>query len=133
MAAMLNHFLVELVGPKCSNLKVKDMDKYNFHPKRLLAEIISTILHFAPFNEFELAMVKDERSFDPQNLRKAVRVLSRANEPSLRPDDLAAVESFASRCVEVKQQEEENEAELGEVKSAASYACSRAACLLLAL
>ena len=115
IAAMLNHFLVELVGPKCANLKVKDMDKYNFHPKRLLAEIITAILHFTPFDEFALAMVKDERSFDPGNMRKAVRVLSRALEPGLRPEDLEAIEMFAARCVEVKQQEEDNEAELGEI------------------
>ncbi len=113
---MLNHFLVELVGPKCSNLKVKDMGKYNFHPIQLLGEIIATVLHFAPFDAFELAMVKDERSFDPNNLRKAVRVLSNKQfEHSLRPEQLHSIEAFAARCVEVKQREADNEPELGEV------------------
>ena len=115
MAEMLNHFLVELVGPKCSNLKVKDMGKYNFHPIALLGEIISTLLHFAPFPEFELAMVRDERSFDPGNLRKAVRVLSKSFEHSIRPEQLQSLETFASRCVEVKQQMADDEAELGDV------------------
>mmetsp|Transcript_46593 Transcript_46593/g.122326 ORF Transcript_46593/g.122326 Transcript_46593/m.122326 type:complete len:1040 (-) Transcript_46593:517-3636(-) len=116
MAEMLNHFLVELVGPKCANLKVKDMGKYNFQPVQLLGEIIATVLHFAPFSSFEVAMVRDERSFDPNNLRKAVRVLSKhAFEHQLRPEQLHQLEQFASRCIEVKEREAEAEAELGEV------------------
>jgi ubiquitin conjugation factor E4 B len=93
---------------------VQDKDKYNFHPKKLLQEIIATILHFASFPEFEVAMVKDERSFDEANLRKAVRVLS-SGADSMRPEELAALETFTSRCLVAKQEMEENEAELGDV------------------
>jgi ubiquitin conjugation factor E4 B len=113
MAAMLNHFLVDLVGPKCSTLKVKEPEKYNFDPRGLLHSIVTIILHFAPFPEFELAMVRDERSFDPGNLRKAVRVLGKS--ASVRPEHLQALEAFASRCIEVKEEEEANAAQLGDV------------------
>jgi len=116
MAEMLNHFLMELVSPKCANLKVKNMDKYNFAPIKLLGDIIGIVLHFAPFEAFELAMVRDERSFDTNNLRKAVRVLStNLFQTSLRPEHLQTLEIFAARCVEVREQEQANEAELGEV------------------
>ena len=116
ISQMLNHFLVELVGPKCSTLKVKDPDSLHFHPRTLLHEIVTIILHFAPFHEFELAMVHDERSFDPGNLRKAVRVLGRSTtDLTVRPEHLQALEAFASRCVEVREEEQAAEEELGEV------------------
>merc|ERR1711871_120359 len=116
VAEMLNHFLVDLVGPKCSNLKVKDPEKVNFNPRALLHRIVDIILHFAPFPEFELAMVRDERSFDPGNLRKAVRILGRSTtDLTVRREHLEALEAFASRCVEVKEQEAANEAQLGDV------------------
>ena len=61
-------------------------------------------------------MVRDERSFDTANLHKAVRVLSsRLFETSLRPDSLQRLEGFAARCVDAKEREAANEAELGEV------------------
>merc|ERR1719267_380402 len=116
IASMLNHFLVELVGPRCSSLKVKEPEKLHFNPKGLLHEIVTILLHFAPFDEFALAMIKDERSFDPGNLRKAVRVLGRSTtDLSVRPEHLQALEAFASRCVDVKAEQDANEAELGEV------------------
>lgn len=37
-------FLDTLCGPKASELNVKDKDKYNFDPKKLLAQIASIIL-----------------------------------------------------------------------------------------
>ena len=37
-------FLNTLCGPKAADLNVKDKDKYNFDPKKLLAQIASIIL-----------------------------------------------------------------------------------------
>jgi len=77
---------------------------------------VTIILHFAPFPEFEIAMVRDERSFDAGNLRKAVRVLGRSTtDLTVRPEHLQALEAFASKCLEAKAREEAQEAELGEV------------------
>merc|ERR1719238_1913982 len=116
ISEMLNHFLVELVGPRCSTLKVREPEKYNFNPKQLLHEIVTIILHFAPFPEFELAMVRDERSFDAGNLRKAVRVLGRSTtDLSVRPEHLQALEAFASKCVEQKEELGQEEDDLGEI------------------
>merc|ERR1719482_717898 len=116
ISEMLNHFLVELVGPRCSTLKVKEPEKYNFNPKQLLHEIVTVILHFAPFPEFALAMIKDERSFDPGNLRKAVRVLGRSTtDLSVRPEHLQALEAFASKCVDLKAEQGMEEEDLGEI------------------
>ena len=82
----------------------------------LLYEIVKIILHFAAFPEFEVAMVRDERSFDPGNLRKAVRVLgSSKTDLTVRPEHLQGLEAFASRCMEVKETLAAEEAEMGEV------------------
>jgi len=111
MGTMLNHFLTQLVGPKCAGLKVQNADSYHFHPRKLLGEIISTIVHFADFEEFVLAIVRDERSYDQGNMRKAIQVLSSV----MHPNELEVFQRFADRCVEVKQQDVAEEEELGEV------------------
>jgi len=113
ISAMLNHFLVELVGPSTSTLNVLNKERYNFHPRELLNEICMILLQFAPFDEFATAMVRDERSFDPGNLRKAVKLLSKSQES--RPEHLQALEAFTQKCIDVKQTVEDDEAELGEV------------------
>lgn len=59
-------------------------------------------------------MVKDERSFDPNNMRKAVRVLS-GRMTRIRPEQLHQLEGFASRCIERKELEAADEEALGEV------------------
>ena len=116
ISEMLNYFLVDLVGPKCSSLRVNEPEKYHFKPRMLLYEIVKIILHFAPFPEFEVAMVRDERSFDPNNLRKAVRVLgSSKTDLTVRPEHLQALEAFASRCVEVKETLDAEEAQYGDI------------------
>ena len=95
---------------------MREPEKYNFHPKALLHTIVTVMLNFAPFPEFEHAMVRDERSFDPGNLRKAVRVLSRsATDLTVRPEHMQALEAFATRCVEAKEEMAAAEEELGEV------------------
>jgi ubiquitin conjugation factor E4 B len=39
IAAMLNYFLLQLVGPQRNALKVKDPEKYEFRPRELLAQV----------------------------------------------------------------------------------------------
>lgn len=39
IAAMLNYFLLQLVGPQRKALKVKDPEKYEFRPRELLAQV----------------------------------------------------------------------------------------------
>ena len=94
MASMLNHFLKQLVGPTCAELKVReqemwgdtgrcgeislaavlkvrDPEKYNFQPKTLLLKICTVLTRFAQHAEFTAAVVKDTRSYNPDNIRKA--------------------------------------------------------------
>ena len=59
-----------------------------------------------------MPQVRDERSYSPSNFNKAVRVLSTG---VMSPADLEKLEAFANKCLEVKAQDQEEEAELGEV------------------
>jgi len=115
MASMLNHFLKQLVGPTCAELKVRDPEKYNFQPKTLLLKICTVLTRFAQHAEFTAAVVKDSRSYNPDNIRKAVRVLARGAAPTMAPQQLEALEAFLSRCESAKQEEVDAEAELGDI------------------
>jgi len=47
IAAMLNYFLLQLVGkPQRKTLKLKDPEKYEFRPKELLAQVCRGIKCF---------------------------------------------------------------------------------------
>eukprot|EP00967_Tisochrysis_lutea_P025229 scaffold29051_cov28-Tisochrysis_lutea.AAC.4 len=115
VASMLNYFLAQLVGPKCSNLKVKEPEKYHFHPKKLLLNIATIITHFAPFDAFGQAVVRDERSYNPNNMGKAVRVLASGLPPIMGQKGLLALEAFRSKCIDLKAAEQEEEENLGEI------------------
>jgi len=115
VASMLNYFLAQLVGPKSTGLKVKDPDKYFFHPKKLLCEIATTFTHFAPFDEFAHAVVRDVRSYDAGNMRKAIRVLGGGAPPNLPVASLGVFEQLCSRCGEAQGEMVDEEEELGDI------------------
>jgi len=115
VASMLNYFLGQLVGPKSTGLKVRDPDKFFFHPKRLLCEIATTYTHFAPFEEFAHAVVRDERSYQTGNMRKAIRVLSSGSPPNLPSASLATFEALCRRCIEAQGEMVDEEEELGDI------------------
>mmetsp|Transcript_32953 Transcript_32953/g.54448 ORF Transcript_32953/g.54448 Transcript_32953/m.54448 type:complete len:1043 (-) Transcript_32953:431-3559(-) len=113
IASMLNNFLVKLVSDKSKNLKVKQPDKYHFYPIRLLLKTATIMVHFSRHYEFGQAIVRDERSYDEKNMRKAIRVLSQ--KMVMPTETLMQFEAFCSRCAELKLEEAETEAQLGEV------------------
>lgn len=76
VVAMLIHFFDALCGPKCSNLKVQNPEKYNFHPKLLLMKIAKLTLCFTHDPQFILSMANDP-DCSPEILKKALYFLSR--------------------------------------------------------
>lgn len=114
MSQMLNHFLAALLGPKCATLKVDEPERYNFNAKKLLLEISITVVQFSRFDEFAAAMVRDERSYDPNILRRAIRVLATGVEPRMQQKDLLGFEAFCKSCLAVKESLVEEEADLGD-------------------
>jgi len=115
VASMLNYFLSQLVGPKSTELKVREPEKYFFQPKKLLLEIATTMTQFAGYKEFAEAIVRDQRSFNISNMRKAVRVLSSGGPPTMPTAQLVVLEGLCTRCVEAQGEMVDEEEELGDI------------------
>ncbi len=58
------------------NLKVKNPEKYNFHPRELLRKIVTLTVSFAKEPEFVTALGKD-LEYSPQIMQKAYQIISR--------------------------------------------------------
>jgi len=76
-AHLLDNYLVQLVGPKISQLKVRDRERYHFRPRELLQEIVGIWLHLAADSTFLEKVAADERSYKPGVFAKAARILRR--------------------------------------------------------
>ncbi|GKU97323.1 hypothetical protein SLEP1_g10485 [Rubroshorea leprosula] len=80
VASMLNYFLLQLVGPQRKSLILKDPEKYEFHPKELLNQIVRIYVHLARGDEknvFPIAISSDGRSYNDQLFGAAADVLRR--------------------------------------------------------
>ena len=92
MAAMLNYFLKQLVGPKNKEFRVifvsvhtilsnfilfqiKDRDKYHFKPHELVVGILKIYVNLGRESEFCKALPRDGRSFSPDLLSRASNIL----------------------------------------------------------
>ncbi|KAK3819761.1 MAG: ubiquitin elongating factor core-domain-containing protein [Benniella sp.] len=112
LASMLDYNLVILVGDRMSTLKVKNPEEYRFQPRILLSDIISIYLHLdGP--TFVSALARDNRSFSAKIFHKACGILQGRNLKS--PDEIAKLNRLVQKVQDVRQQEAEDEEELGEV------------------
>jgi ubiquitin conjugation factor E4 B len=112
---MLNYNLVQLVGPKHRDLKVKSPEKYSFKPRQLLSDILDIYIHLCPpnRNEFVAAVARDGRSYSAQHFKKAIEILT--NHRIKRPDEIDKLSGLVSRFESVLAQDKIEEEELGEV------------------
>ena len=88
MAAMLNYFLLHLVGPKKRNLKVKDLSQYEFRPADIVHDICQIYVNLSSqenqkFKKFCLAVGRDERSYSATLLPSASDILRKTGFTSL--------------------------------------------------
>lgn len=73
VASMLNHNLMELCGPKCVGLKVKDAKaRFHWDPRRLLSLIVDVYLNLIS-PEFAQCIANDERSYTPERFQLIVK------------------------------------------------------------
>lgn len=114
LAGMLNYNLQALVGKKCNELKVKNPEEYKFDPKELLFQLLSIYINLSNEEEFVLAIARDGRSFEPENVKKAVQILKRAY---IVPNDEWEIKilGFTKRAEEAAKMDADEELELGEV------------------
>ena len=69
LAAMLNFNLQELCGPRYKDLIVKNREKYNFEPKKLLDMLTGIYLNLSSHDRFAEAVANDEVNFIVFNLK----------------------------------------------------------------
>lgn len=112
LAAMLDYNLVQLVGPKCTELKVNNPEKYHFEPRKLLSEIMDVYLNLNS-DTFVAAVSRDGRSYKKEYFSKAASILQKHGLKSI--DDIHALEKFVNRVEIAIQSGAEEEEELGEI------------------
>ncbi|OQR99062.1 ubiquitin conjugation factor E4 [Achlya hypogyna] len=92
LVSMLNSVLVKLAGPKGLELKVANPETYKFRPKVMLREVVETILHFAQYESFQVAVAANGL-YDPAVYRKCVHILQRTQ--LIPPPAVVAFEELA--------------------------------------
>lgn len=113
LAGMMDYNLALLVGPKCSTLKVKEPEKYDFDPKKTLADICEVYANLSGESKFKQAVARDGRSFDVKYFEKAKKILT----TKTTVDD-ALINTFYLFGLAADQERvalEQEEMELGEV------------------
>ncbi|KAJ2699689.1 Ubiquitin conjugation factor E4 [Coemansia sp. IMI 209128] len=106
LASMLNYNLKQLAGPKCSNLRVRDMQaRFSFNPRVLLSEITSVYLHLGlsspasspeAVEKFVIAVVNDDRSYSVGLFQEAHGILERRSLKHAHSLELLL--AFADKC-----------------------------------
>ena len=113
LADMLDYNLDAMVGPKSRNLKVDNIEQYNFNPRTLLAEIVDVYLNLGTKSNFILAVARDGRSYKPANFDTAYKILQ---EKALKSDeDLRRWTVLHRKIVAAKAEDEAAEQDLGEI------------------
>lgn len=113
LAGMMDYNLALLVGPKCSSLKVKEPEKYDFDPKKTLADICEVYAHLSKEEAFVQAVARDGRSFDKKYFEKAKQIL--ITRTSANQQFIEQFYQFGLRADKEKLAIEQEEMELGEV------------------
>lgn len=118
VAAMLNYFLKYLTGSERGKLKVRDPEKYNFNPKRLLSRILNIYLNIWGADRegaFVAAVVEDGRSYRPENFTEAIRVATGVGLPDFGMNHVARLEQLAERAAECAEQQRLDDEEFVDV------------------
>jgi len=77
IAAMLNYFLLHLVGPRKERFKVKDKKEFEFDPAQTVLEISHIYINLSTDDSFCLAVSQDGRSYSEQLFGYAENILVR--------------------------------------------------------
>lgn len=100
LAATLDENLATLVGPKMSELKVADPDRFKFKPKKLLAALAQVYLNLAPEGDFIRAVANDGRSYSKELFERFARTLK--NRAIMTDAEVAGVVAFAQKVEDMR-------------------------------
>lgn len=113
VAAMLNYTLETVTGHKSANLKVENLEKYQFRPRAFLSDFVEIYINLGVSEAFVEAVARDGRSYKPQNFDSASRILTRYGLKS--PEDLKAWEVLKRRFRAAKELDDQAEEDMGEI------------------
>lgn len=109
--AMLDFNVKQLVGPKCTDLKVSHPEKYFFRPRQLLTNILDVFIHLRSPGLVR-AMANDTRSYSKQIFSIAIGILR--NYGLREEDDIKALSALVAEVEEAVQQGQEEELDLAD-------------------
>ena len=103
---MLLSVLIKLVGSKSLEIKIDNMDSYNFDPKTMLKDICQCMTHFASYDSFAEAVLNDGFYGDGISLQKALSTVKKLHLLSDTACDTLFVlynniESYRTRMVDL--------------------------------
>lgn len=113
LAAMLDFNLVALAGPRCTELKVQNPEKYHFDPRKLLGKLIDIFVHLSHRPEFITAVARDGRSFNRDVFMRACGILSKHAIKSV--DEIQSFVNFVEKAEVALKNDVAEEEELGDV------------------
>lgn len=105
VAVMLDDFLLKLVGPKMSVLRVKDLSAYEFKPKVLVLELCKIYMNLCDRDEFCRAISRDGRSYSSKLFPMACQVLRRIGNEDVRD----GMWKISEKIKRISDQDEEDE------------------------
>jgi ubiquitin conjugation factor E4 B len=100
LAAMLNYVLDQLAGPRCSDFRAKDMDKYGFDPKETLSKVLQIYINLRGEAAFVQAIASEGRSYRKSLFGNALRIARK--KVLMSSGELDVFEQLAIRVEEVK-------------------------------
>jgi len=113
LADMLDYNLDAMVGPKSTQLKVKEPDKYQFRPRDLLSSIVGVYLNLRKKENLVMAVARDGRSYKPSTFDAATKILK---DRSLKSGpEVEAWEKFGQMVKKAKELDDQAEEDLGEI------------------
>lgn len=113
LASMLDYNLDLMVGPRAQELKVKDPKRVGFHPRELLKKILKVYLNLSKRSEFIKAIAADGRSYRQATFDKAQHIAYKYM--LYGAPELDNIKTMVARVEQVRQEEAEEDEELGEV------------------
>ena len=113
LAAMLDYNIQVLTGPKNKTLRTENMYKYEFNPRTLLGQFVEVYLCLGTSRAFVEAVANDGRSYSPEMMDSATRVLEKTNVKS--PKQMGQWYALIAKFREAREAAEQAELDLGEV------------------
>lgn len=110
VAAMLNYFLLNLVGPKKGNFKVKDKKEFEFDPAHTVMDICRIYVNLSESDEFCLAVSQDGRSYSDELFDYAEQVLARIGGGQL----IAEINELSMKIKRIEQQHRQDQEALAD-------------------